>query len=236
MFLFGTVVDALAILFGTLLGLAFPRVPDRMKETVTKGLALCVMLIGLSMALSDMADILIIIVSVVVGAVIGEWLNIDESLIRFGRWMEVRLSKVYKGPIAEGFVTATLVFCIGSMAIVGAIQDGLSGNHKTLLAKSIIDGFTAIVFSTTLGVGVGLSAIPVFLYQGAIAWISHIAGNVLDVPSAIAVLTATGGLMIVAIGMNMYGITKFAVANVLPAILLAPAIKVFVPLLLHFFR
>lgn len=236
MFLFGTVVDALAILFGTLLGLAFPRVPDRMKETVTKGLALCVMLIGLSMALSDMADILIIIVSVVVGAVIGEWLNIDESLIRFGRWMEVRLSKVYKGPIAEGFVTATLVFCIGSMAIVGAIQDGLSGNHKTLLAKSIIDGFTAIVFSTTLGVGVGLSAIPVFLYQGAIAWISHVAGNVLDVPSAIAVLTATGGLMIVAIGMNMYGITKFAVANVLPAILLAPAIKVFVPLLLHFFR
>lgn len=233
MFLFGTIVDALAIVCGTLIGIALPRIPDRMKDTVMKGLALCVMLIGLSMGLSDPADELIIIISVVMGAITGEWLNIERALMGFGKWMEQKSLRVYKGPIAEGFVSATLIFCIGSMAIVGAIQDGLNGAHQTLFAKSILDMFTSVVLATTMGIGVGISAIPVFLYQGSIALISHFAGNVLSAPAVIQVITATGGLLILAIGLNMYGIKKFSVANVLPAIVFAPVVKVLLPVLRH---
>ncbi|GMA63675.1 DUF554 domain-containing protein [Alicyclobacillus fastidiosus] len=236
MFLLGTIVDALSILVGSLIGLAFPRIPDRMKDTVMKGLSLCVMLIGLSMALGDSSDDLIIIVSVVLGAVVGEWINIDNALLRFGHWMEVHVQKLYKGPIAEGFVSGTLLFCVGSMAIVGSIQDGLSGSHRTLFAKSVLDMFSSIVFSTTLGFGVGLSAIPVFLYQGAIALISHLAGNVLNAPDVIACITATGGLLIIGIGFNMYGFKKIAVANLLPAIAFAPVLKVCSPHVLHAFH
>ncbi|WAH39330.1 DUF554 domain-containing protein [Alicyclobacillus dauci] len=236
MFLLGTIVNSVAILFGTLIGLALPRIPDRMKDTVMKGLAMCVMLIGVSMALGDGSDILIIIISIVIGAVIGEWVNIDDGLLRFGKWIERRLQRVYKGPIAEGFVSASLLFCIGSMAIVGAIQDGLDGSHKTLFAKSILDMFSAIVFSTTLGFGVGLAAIPVFLYQGTIALVSHMAGSVLNDAAVISCITATGGLMIVAIGFNMYGLNKIHVANLLPAIVIAPVIKALQPHFVHWFH
>ncbi|GEO27263.1 membrane protein [Alicyclobacillus acidoterrestris] len=233
MFLLGTIVDALAILVGSAIGLALPRIPDRMRDTVMQGLALCVLLIGMSMALGDTGDILIIIVSVVLGAVLGEWMNIDEALIRFGHGLEGFFQRVYKGPIAEGFVSGTLLFCIGSMAIVGAIQDGLSGNHKTLFAKSVLDMFTAIVFSTTLGFGVGLAAVPVFLYQGAIALISHWAGSVLNAPDIIACITGTGGVLIIGMALNMYGIKRFAVANLLPAIAIAPILKSTWPHILH---
>lgn len=233
MFLFGTIVDALAIVVGALIGLALPRIPDRMKDTVMKGLALCVILIGSSMALRDTADEVLIIIAVVLGAIVGEWINIEGALFRFGQWVERKLQRIYKGPIAEGFVSATLLFCIGSMAIVGAIQDGLDGAHKTLLAKSILDMFMAVVFSTTMGIGVALSAFPVFFYQGGIALVSHLAGNVLNVPSMIEIITATGGLLIVAIGFNMYGFKKIAVANILPAIVFAPVVKLLVPIVNH---
>lgn len=235
-FLFGTIVNALAIIFGGIIGLVLPAIPDRMKDTVMKGLALCVILIGLGMALGDSSDDLIIIISMVLGAVIGEWINIDHALMRFGGWMEHRLQRIYKGPVAEGFVSASLLFCIGSMSIVGAIQDGIDNAHKTLLAKSVLDMFSAIVFSTTLGIGVALAAIPVFLYEGSIALVSHLAGSVLNAPSMIVCITATGGLMIVAIGLNVYGIKKIAVANLLPAIVIAPLIKAIQPSLVHWFH
>ncbi|WP_067622106.1 DUF554 domain-containing protein [Alicyclobacillus acidiphilus] len=236
MFLLGTIVDALAIVLGTVIGLLLPTIPDRMKDTVTKGLALCVIIIGLSMALADTADILTVIVAIVLGAVIGELLNIDGALSKFAHVVERKFSRVYEGPIAEGFISATLLFCIGSMAIVGAIQDGIEDQHKTLLAKSILDGFSAIVFSSTLGIGVGLSAIPVFLYQGLIAFISHLAGNVLDAPSLIDILTATGGILIVAIGLNVANISKIVAPNLLPAIPLAPALKALLPHLQSLFH
>lgn len=200
---------------------------------MTKGLALCIILIGLSMGLGDTSDILIIIVSLVLGGVLGESINIDDALIRFGNWIERKVQTIYKGPIAEGFVSASLLFCVGSMAIVGSIQDGMTGSQQTLYAKSVIDMFSAVVFSTTLGIGVGLSAIPVFIYQGSIAFISHMAGSVLNAPNVISCMTATGGLLIVAISLNLYGIKKIAVANLLPAMVFAPVIKIASAIVAH---
>ncbi|GMA57326.1 hypothetical protein C7445_11521 [Alicyclobacillus sacchari] len=225
MFLFGTVVDALSIILGTAIGMMLPRIPDRMRDTVTKGLALCVIVIGLSMALSDMSDILLIIISIVAGTILGELLNIEGVLNKIAHRLERVVTRIYRGPIAEGFISSTLLYCIGSMAIVGAIQDGIQGEHRTLLAKSMLDGFMAVVLSSTLGLGVGLSAIPVFLYQGTIAFVSHLVGNVLNTPMFIDTVTATGGLLIVAIGLNISGLAKIAVGNMLPAIVLAPVCK-----------
>lgn len=226
MFLVGTIVDVLAILFGTAIGYFLPRIPDRMRETVTVGVALCVMAIGLSMALSDMNDIVLIIFSVVMGAVTGELLKIEERFERLAHRLEERFRRLYRGPIAQGFISATLLFCVGSMSIVGAVQDGLQGDHKTLFAKSVLDGFSAVVLTSTLGPGVGLAAIPVLLYQGLIALISHAFGSFLDTPLIIEPITAVGGLLIVAIGIQVAGLRKVSVPNLLPAIVIAPIVKV----------
>jgi len=226
MFLVGTIVDVLAILFGTAIGYFLPRIPDRMRETVTVGVALYVMTIGLSMALSDMNDIVLIIFSVVMGAVTGELLKIEERFERLAHRLEERFRRLYRGPIAQGFISATLLFCVGSMSIVGAVQDGLQGDHKTLFAKSVLDGFSAVVLTSTLGPGVGLAAIPVLLYQGLIALISHAFGSFLDTPLIIEPITAVGGLLIVAIGIQVAGLRKVSVPNLLPAIVIAPIVKV----------
>ncbi|WP_206831327.1 DUF554 domain-containing protein [Alicyclobacillus fructus] len=226
MFLLGTLIDVLAILLGTAVGYVLPRIPDRMRETVTVGVALCVIAIGLSMALSDMNDIVLIIFSIVLGAVTGELLKIEDRLERLAHRLEERFRRLYRGPIAQGFISATLLFCVGSMSIVGAVQDGLQGDHKTLFAKSVLDGFSSVVLTSTLGPGVGLAAIPVLVYQGLIALISHAFGSFLDTPLVIEPITAAGGLLIVAIGVQLAGLRRIAVANLLPALILAPVVKV----------
>ncbi|SIS75492.1 DUF554 domain-containing protein [Alicyclobacillus vulcanalis] len=228
MFLLGTVVDVLAILLGTAIGYILPRIPDRMRETVTVGVALCVIAIGLSMTLSDMNDIVLIIFSVVMGAVVGELLKIEDAFERAAHRLEERFRRLYRGPIAQGFISATLLFCVGSMSIVGAVQDGLQNDHKTLFAKSVLDGFSAVVLTSTLGPGVGLSALPVLVYQGAIALLSHLFGSFLDTPLVIEPITAVGGLLIVAIGTQLAGLRRIAVPNLLPAIVIAPIAKVVV--------
>lgn len=195
-----------------------------------QGLSLAILLIGLGMALSDQKDIFIIILSMIIGALIGEAMNIEGGLERLGRLAAHRTSGSSEGShVAQAFVTASLVFCVGSMAIVGAIQSGLQGNNHTLYAKSMLDFTSATVFSSTMGIGVALSAVPVFIYEGFIATLSFYAGNILNAPAVIHCMTATGGLLIAAIGINLLGLRKLAVGNLLPAMFVAGAIKMMSP-------
>jgi uncharacterized membrane protein YqgA involved in biofilm formation len=158
----------------------------------------------------------------VFGSVLGELLDLDGKLNALGAWLEIKVGGSQQGRIAEGFVTATLIFVIGAMAIIGALDSGIRGDHDVLYTKSIIDGFTALILTTTLGMGVIFSAIPVMLYQGSIAafatQIDQLVPDALMI-SFIAEMTATGGIMILAIGLNITGITKIRVANMLPGIL-----------------
>lgn len=221
MILFGSIVNALLIILGAIIGRFLHNIPERMKETVMYGIGLAVSVIGIQMTFES-TQILIVIISIVVGAVFGEWIDLDEKVNRLGRWIESKMPSKKEGPgIAQGFVTATLIFVVGSMAIIGAIDSGLRNDHDVLVMKGIIDGFTSIILSSTLGVGVAIAAVPVFLYQGIITLFStQISKYVPDelLNFFISEMTATGGLMIFAIGLNLIGITKIRVANLIPGI------------------
>lgn len=222
MILFGSVVNALLIIIGAVIGRFLHNIPERMKETVMYGIGLAVSVIGIQMTFES-TQILIVIVSIVVGAVMGEWIDLDAKINKLGQWIERKMPKKKEGPgVAQGFVTATLIFVIGSMAIIGAIDSGLRNDHDVLLMKGIIDGFTSIILSSTLGIGVAIAAVPVFLYQGIITLFStqiskYIPDELLNF--FISEMTATGGLMILAIGLNLIGLTKIRVANLIPGII-----------------
>lgn len=219
--LFGSIVNIVLIIVGTLIGRFLSNIPERMKETVMYGIGLAVVAIGIQMTFES-NQILIVIISIVLGAVVGEWIDLDGKINRLGKWLEVKLPSKKEGPgIAQGFVTATLIFVVGSMAILGAIDSGLRNEHDVLIMKGILDGFTSIILSSTLGIGVLFSAVPVFIYQATITLLStQISRFVPDVllDSFIAEMTAVGGLMIVGIGLNLIGITKIRVANLIPGI------------------
>lgn len=221
MFLLGTIVNGLLIIIGTLLGKLLHRIPEEMKSTVLQVLGLAVIVLGLQMGFKSQ-NFLIVILSLVIGTVIGEHFKLENKLNSLGLWLEEKIGSKGQGSISEGFVTATLIFVIGAMAIIGALDSGIRGDHDVLFTKAIIDGFTALILTTTLGVGVIFSAIPVVLYQGTIALFATQIDRL--VPQAlmenlIVEMTATGGVMIFAIGLNLAGITKIRVANLLPGIL-----------------
>lgn len=221
MFLMGTIVNGLLIIVGSVLGKLLNRIPESMKVTVMSAIGLAVMVLGLQMGLKS-ENFLIVIISLVSGAVIGEWMKLEEKLNDLGHWLEKRVGSTGKGSISEGFVTATLIFVIGAMAIIGALDSGIRGDHSVLYTKSIIDGFTALILTTTLGIGVIFSAVPVVLYQGLIALFATQIDQIVPKPlmdQFIAEMTATGGIMIFAIGLNLTGITKIKVANLLPGII-----------------
>ena len=217
----GTIVNVIAIICGSLLGLLFRKgIPDNYKEIIMSGIGLSVILIGVKSALSS-DQLLIVIFSVIIGAGIGEFLKIEAKLESLGSYFERKLASKSSdtGSFARGFVTASLVFCVGSMAIVGALESGLTGNHQTLLAKSILDGVTSLIFASSLGIGVLFSGVAVFLYQGAITLTAVFMKNLL-VAETISQMTSVGGLLILAIGLNLLGITKIRVGNLLPGIFL----------------
>ncbi|HYK72177.1 MAG TPA: DUF554 domain-containing protein [Pseudoneobacillus sp.] len=221
MFLLGTLVNGLLIVIGTLLGKLFHRIPEGMKSTVMHAIGLAVMVLGLQMGFKS-NNFLIVIISLAVGAVIGEFFALEDKLNKLGDWLEKKIGTNGKGSISEGFVTATLIFVIGAMAIIGALDSGIRGDHDVLYTKAIIDGFTSIILATSLGIGVIFSAIPVMLYQGLIALFAtqidrFIPQALMD--NFILEMTATGGVMIFAIGLNLTGIIKVKVANLLPGIL-----------------
>ncbi|MBE3554494.1 MAG: DUF554 domain-containing protein, partial [Thermicanus sp.] len=176
MILMGTIVNTAAIIIGSLAGWLFRGVREEIGKTVMQGIGLAVILLGLSMGF-ETKQFLLLIFSLVLGGMIGEWLNIEEGLLRLGNWVERRFTSVGNGKVATAFVTATLVYTIGSMAILGSLESGLKNDHQILYTKAMLDGFSSIIFTSTLGIGVIFSAIPVFLYQGIITlaatWISQ---------------------------------------------------------------
>ncbi|WP_153721525.1 DUF554 domain-containing protein [Sporosarcina cascadiensis] len=221
MVLFGSLFNVLTIILGTLIGRFLHGIPERMKETIMYGIGLAVVAIGLQMTFAT-TQIVIVIVSIVIGAIIGEWMNLDGKINLLGQWIEGKLPAKKEGPgIAQGFVTATLIFCVGSMAIIGAIDSGLRNDHNVLVMKGILDGFTSIILSSTLGIGVAFSAVPLFLYQGSITFLASIISRFVPddlLQFFISEMTATGGLMIAAIGLNLIGLTKIRIANFIPGI------------------
>ncbi|NLV15659.1 MAG: DUF554 domain-containing protein [Syntrophomonadaceae bacterium] len=214
----GSVVNFLAIAVGGGIGLIFKKgLPEKIGETVMYGLALCVLYIGFSGALSG-ENILIVVLSMAIGAVLGEWIDLDRYIISLGNWLEAR----YKGQegttsISQGFVTASLLFCVGALAIVGSLQSGLTGNHETLFTKSLIDGIAAIILASSLGAGVILSAGAVLIYQGTITLLAQVLSPYLT-PVVINEMTCVGSLIIIGLALNMLKITRLKVMNLVPAI------------------
>jgi len=217
----GTIVNALAIMAGSLLGFFLNKgFAENYKDIVMSGVGLSVVLIGMKSALVS-NDLMVVIFSIIIGALIGEAGKIEARLEALGKFLERKVSSRSSdtSSFARGFVTASLVFCVGSMAIVGSLESGLTGNHQTLFAKSVLDGITSIIFASAMGLGVMFSGAAVFLYQGMITMAAVYLKNFL-VPEAIGQMTAVGGLLIMAIGFNMLGITKIRVGNLLPGIFL----------------
>jgi len=217
----GTIVNSAAIVVGGVLGALFQGIiKEKAKETVMAGLGLAVVLIGLTMALQT-GNPLIVIGSLVLGGLVGEWIDIEAKLLRMAKKIESRFVKG-ESRLAQAFVTTSLVYCVGAMAVTGSLESGISGAHGILFAKAMLDGVSAVVFASTLGIGVVLSSIPVLLYQGTItllaAWISQWLSQT---PSALIEMSATGGLLIVAIGLNILNIRQLRVGNLLPSLVFA---------------
>jgi len=218
----GTVVNAVSILAGSLVGLLLKSgIPERSQKTIMQGLGMATFIIGVQMAIKSQ-NILIVILSIVAGALVGETLKIDARLESLGDWLTAKVGTRY-GNVGEGFITASLVYCVGAMAIVGAIQDGLTGDASTLYAKSILDGVLSIVLSSSMGIGVAFSILPIFIYQGGITLLAGQIGSIFS-ESVIREMTAVGGVLILGIAMIIMDIKKINVANLLPAIPLAAVI------------
>lgn len=218
----GSLVNFLAIIVGGLAGLVLKdRFGPRYQDIALKALGLSSMVIGLQMALK-VENPLIMISSMVVGGFLGEWIDIEKALKRFAEWIKAR-GNFQESQFVTGFMTASLIYCVGSMAILGALEDGIHNNPSILYMKSLLDGITSIALAATMGIGVVLSAIPVLIYQGTISILSsQLAGFFVD--RAMLNLSSTGGLLIMAISLNMLGITQLKVGNLLPAIFIAATI------------
>jgi len=210
-------VNGAAALAGALLGLLFRRIPARVRDIVQQALGAAAALIGVSMAL-EKPNFLIVIASLALGAALGQSLEIEERLERFAERLRARLGG--QGGFVEGFMLATLVWCIGAMAVLGAIQSGLTAQNTILFTKSALDGTSAIFFAAAFGPGVALAAGSVFLYEAAIAGLATLVAPLLG-PAVISPLTYVGGVLIALIGLNMLGATRIRVGNLLPAILFA---------------
>lgn len=214
----GVVVNTVAVIIGSLLGLLFKKgIPERMSDSLTSILGLVTVFVGISGAM-DGQNILITIISLAVGTVLGTLANIDKGINDLGRWVEKRFSNgTGKISIAQGFVTASLLFCVGSMTIVGSLQAGINGNNEMLFTKSLLDFVMSIVLTSTLGIGVMLSSLFVLVFQGAIALSSSFIAPYLG-DAVIAEMTCAGSILVMAIGLNLAGITKIKVADCLPAV------------------
>ena len=227
----GTLVNAAAVIIGSGVGLALKQgIPQKYQNTLIQGMALAVGAIGLQMALKTQ-NVLVVILGIAVGAIIGEALNIDGGLNKVGAWLSENLSGAEdngQNNIGRGFVTASLVFCIGAMAVVGSIQDGLTGDTSILYAKSLLDGIISVVFTSSMGIGVIFSSVSILVYQGSITVLAGFFGAVLS-EKVVTELTATGGILIVGVSILMLELKNIKLATLLPAIPAAAAIAYFWP-------
>lgn len=218
----GTLVNTGTVIIGSLIGMLLGNIlPERLRDTVMKGLGLCTLFIGISGMLGG-ENALITIISMAVGAVIGELLDLDGHLNRFAEGLEKRFQRKSGGPsLAEGFVTASLVFCVGAMTVVGALNDGLTGNHEMLFTKATLDFVSAMIFASSMGIGVMMAAAAVFVIQGGIACLASFLAPLLQQdPSVIPEMTVVGSVLIMGLGLNILGITRLKIMNYLPAIFL----------------
>jgi len=224
----GTLLNILTVLIGGALGTFFgARLPKRLQETVLWGLGLFVIANGLQMTFKSQ-NALITLGSVLVGGLLGEWWGIEAGLGRLGAWLEARFARTGNGEGAarfiKGFVSASLVFCVGPLTILGSIQDGLTGDYQLLVIKSVLDGFAALAFSASLGIGVLFSVIVILIYQGGLTLLAAQAQSLLT-PPMIGEMTAAGGLLIMGIGVGaLLELRPIRVANYLPALFIAPLI------------
>lgn len=214
----GTWVNFFAILIGGAIGLLIKSgVPEKLNKSIMNALALGVMYVGIT-SLSTESNPLLIIVALAIGTLMGEWVDIDDRINKFAIRLEKRLNKGGKQHnIAQGFLAATLLFCVGAMSILGAIEGSLQGTHSILMTKSVLDGVTSVIFAATLGIGVLVSAFAVLAYQGGLVLLAGILSPIFT-DAALLDIGVLGGIMIVGLGMNVLGVTKIKVANMLPAL------------------
>ncbi len=226
------IVNALAIIVGAVLGLFLKQgIPERVSKAVMAAMGLCVVYIGIDGALSG-DNTIVLVLSLAIGTLVGTFIDIDKRLAVLGSFIE-RKMKITDGKtsVAEGFVSGSLLFCVGAMAIVGSLESGLNGNHEIIFTKSIIDMISACMLATTLGIGVAFSAVCVFAYQGALVLCSGLLRSVLTDVALVAEISCAGSVIIIGLGLNMLGITKIKVANMLPAVIFVPLVYYLVSLI-----
>ncbi|MGM0651515.1 MAG: DUF554 domain-containing protein [Bacillota bacterium] len=231
----GNYVNAIAIIVGTLIGLLIHKgLKDDYKNTMMQAIGLSVLFIGAATALNGLLDpeseAILFILSLVIGGIVGEMLGLDNALTRLGQFLQNRVGKGDHN-VSRGFVTASLIFCVGTMAIIGSLESGLRNNYDMLFAKSILDGVTSLILATTLGIGVAFSAAAVFIYQGAIIIFAGTLEPILTI-QVIREISIIGGILIFAIGLNMLEMIKVKTVNLLPAVLV-PVFYYFVVLPLY---
>jgi uncharacterized protein len=231
----GTLINIATVLIGTLLGVLLGnRLPERIRESVLNGLGLSTIgyaILSLVDAMSQQENVpakfIVVLISTLLGAVVGELLGLDPLLTRFGAWLERKFARSDDADstarFVRGYIVASLVFCVGPMTILGSIQDGLTGNFSLLAIKSTLDGFAALAFAASLGIGVGFSIITILAFQGSIALLAGLAQNVFTAPM-LAVLSAVGALLIIGIGLTLLDLKKIRMANFLPALFIGPLI------------
>lgn len=218
----GTIINTIAVIIGAFIGIGLKKgLPEKMADTLMKGLGLCTLFLGISGSLCG-ENSLILIISIVIGTLIGEAIDLEDKVNKLGQWVEKKFGgqesdTKKKTSIAEGFVTASLLFCVGAMTIVGSLQSGLSSNHEMLFNKSVLDFVAAIIFASSLGIGVAFAAAFVFVYQGTITvmaqWIAPFLNDIV-----INEMTCVGSVIIIGLALNMLNITKLRVMNYVPAI------------------
>lgn len=228
MVLFGTIVNGIGIIIGSLCGLAFTSIKERVKETVMQAIGLVVLIIGIQMALST-ENIIIVLISILLGAVLGEWMRLEHKIQRFGTYISTLTGSRQgeENTFADGFVAASLLFAVGAMATIGALDSGVRYDHEVLFTKAALDGFTALVLTSTLGIGVLFSFIPVVLYQGTIALLATQIEKFIPTSSLdgfMNEMTSVGGILIIAIALNILNITNIRIANILPAIVIVAGV------------
>lgn len=230
----GTFINVVAVLLGGGLGSVLGnRLPQKLQETVMHGLGLMTLVLGANMALQSQ-NLLIVMGSVLLGGILGEWWRIEDGLEVVGRRLEDRFGRpedtALGRSITRAFVTSTLLFCVGPLAIVGSILDGLTGNYQPLVMKSMLDGFASLAFGATLGPGVLFSSASILIYQGALSLLAQLfgtsLGNITAQSPAVIELSATGGVLIIAISLGLFNIKRLRVGNLLPALGVAPLIVV----------
>jgi uncharacterized membrane protein YqgA involved in biofilm formation len=223
----GAVVNFLVVIIAGLVGLLLKRgIPERVRNTLMYGMAFCVMYIGITGLFEKGANIIVIIISFALGSILGELIDFDGGINCLGARLQKKLGKG-DSLFAEGFVTATLLFCVGAMTVVGSIDSGINGDNSTLYSKTVIDAVSTIALTSTFGVGVLFAAIPVLLIEGGLTLLAAFVSPVLT-DNAVTQMSVIGSALIIALSFNMLGITKIKVMNYLPAILLPIILCIFI--------